>query len=93
MKKAFIIFAALFISYASMGYFFAIDKSFRNELMAKFGNSVYITAKPANIKKGKKLLQKTAKDCNVNFAKEEIIPTKWYYSKTKNKYLSSFIGC
>ena len=56
MKKASIIFVALFIAYASIGYFFAIDKSFRNELMAKFGNSVYITAKPANIKKGKKLL-------------------------------------
>ena len=62
MKKAFIIFAALFIAYASIGYFFAIDKSFRNELITKFGNSAYITAKPANIKKGKKLLQKTAKE-------------------------------
>ena len=46
MKKAFIIFAALFIAYASIGYFFAIDKSFRNELITKFGNSAYITAKP-----------------------------------------------
>ena len=59
MKKAFIIFAALFVAYASIGYFFAIDKSFRNELMAKFGNSVYITAKPANIEQSKELLQKT----------------------------------
>lgn len=51
MKKASIIFAALFIAYASIGYFFAIDRSFRNELTNKFGNSAYITAKPANIKK------------------------------------------
>lgn len=88
MKKAFIIFAALFIAYASIGYFFAIDKSFRNELITKFGNSAYITAKPANIKKGKKLLQKTAKDCNVNFAKEEIIPTNGITAKQKiNIYL------
>ena len=49
---------------------------------------MYITAKPANIKKGKKLLQKTAKDCNVNFAKEEIIPTNGITAKQKiNIYL------
>ena len=88
MKKAFIIFAALFVAYASIGYFFAIDKSFRNELMAKFGNSVYITAKPANIEQSKELLQKTAKDCNVNFAKEEMIPTNGITAKQKiNIYL------
>lgn len=88
MKKASIIFAALFIAYASMGYFFAIDKSFRNELMTKFGNSAYITAKPANIEQSKELLQKTAKDCNVNFAKEEIIPTNGITAKQKiNIYL------